>query len=522
MKLLYLKNYRKGPATNSSSTHSVIFKNKDDMFNDMNVFEENFYDRSTETIAVSKSAKLKYIAANIMYNKSLYDIMCFIYPEMNQYRDLIKNVMTNPDRNHIYDFGMYTRGDLYFKDNLEASIDYLRNIIENDDIIIVGGSDEEEFFYETTENHKEIEKPNYLSKFFGAVKNGNYWVGYKFGRKLRFSTNKDICIPEYPELIDLNITDMCEHNCPFCYKDSNKNGKHADLQDIKDLLSNINRRYNCGDDFKFKKIEFAIGGGNVLLYPYLNELFEYLANAGHIINVTINANDYHRLFDDDKIKNLFEQYVNAVGVSVSTVQQANEIIEYGYWRPKRYKDEQYNCMPSTTVIHLIPEMLGVYRTKEIIEILKNKEYKTRDGIIISFTGENSFTNFLFLGYKTNGRGETQSHTIFNNKELSELFNNTYCVNIDTCFANRYINWLNGHYETINKTLTLIEGEYSMYVDAVNLKAYKSSYQLDKPYNLATKYMVNTDNPNGKKPCETILSAFSWIRRDNNLPIYSKW
>lgn len=510
MRFLYLKNYRKGPATNSSSTHSVIFKNKDDMFKDMNVFEENFYYRSTETIAVSKSAKLKYIAANIMYNKSLYDIMCYIYPEMNQYRDLIKTTITCQDRNHIYDFGMYTRGNLYFKDNLEASIDYLRNIIENDDIIIVGGSDEEEFFYDTTENHKEIEKPNYLSKFFGTVKNGNYWVGYKFGRKIRFSTNKDICIPEYPELIDLNITDMCEHNCQFCYKDSNKNGKHADLENIKDLLSPINRYYNQGNDFNFKKIEFAIGGGNVLLYPYLDELFEYLSNAGHIINVTINANDYHRLFDDNKIKNLFEQYVNAVGVSVSTVQQANEISEYGYWRPKRYKDEKYNCMPSTTVIHLIPEMLGVYRTKEIINIVNNKEK------------ENRFYYFLFLGYKTNGRGKTQSYTIFNNKELSELFNDAHCINIDTCFANRYINWLNGHYETIDKTLTLVEGEYSMYVDAVKLKAYKSSYQLDNPYNLATRYMVNTDNPDGNKPTETIISAFTWIRRDNNLSIYNEW
>ena len=95
MRILYLKNYRKGPATNSSSTHSVIFKNKNDMFEDMNVFEENFYDRFTETLAISKSAKLKYIAANIMYNKPLYDTMCLIYPEMEQYRELIKETIND-------------------------------------------------------------------------------------------------------------------------------------------------------------------------------------------------------------------------------------------------------------------------------------------------------------------------------------------------------------------------------------------------------------------------------------------
>ena len=156
MRILYLKNYRKGPATNSSSTHSVIFKNKDDMFKDMNVFEENFYDRYTETLAVSKSAKIKYIAANIMYYKPLYDTMCLIYPEMEQYRELIKETINDEEEKYPYSFGMYARGRLYFRDNLEASIGYLRNIIENDDIIIVGGSDEEEFVYDTIEDHKKI------------------------------------------------------------------------------------------------------------------------------------------------------------------------------------------------------------------------------------------------------------------------------------------------------------------------------------------------------------------------------
>lgn len=522
MKILYLKNYRNGPATNSSSTHSVIFKNKDDMFKDLNVFEENFYERYTDTIAVSKSAKIKYIAANIMHNKSLYDIMCLIYPEMNQYRDLIKKALTE-DEHYPYSFGMYDRGNLFFKNSLEASIDYLRNIIENEDIIIVGGSDEEEFVYDTVEGHKEIPEPGYLNKFFGAVKNGNYWVGYKFGRKLRFSTNKDICIPEYPELIDLNITDMCEHNCPFCYKGSNMEGKHADLDNIKMLIGKINREFDYGDPVKFKKIEFAIGGGNVLLYPQLDELFKYLSDAGHLINVTINAKDYHKLFDDDKIKNIFDQYVNAVGVSVSSVQDAEEIMKYRVWTPERYKkSEIFYGLEPTCVIHLIPEMLGVYRTTEIIKILNGKSNRNKDGVFLYDEKErNYFYNFLFLGYKTNGRGESQSYTTFSNKELTELFNEAGVISIDTCFGNRYINWINNNFGEVDKTLTLTEGEYSMYIDAVSLKAYKSSYQLDKPYNLAGPIMNGVDS-HSIKPYWDVITAFGKIRRDNGLPIYNEW
>ena len=58
MKVIYLKNFRKGYATNSSSTHSLIYRNKDEMFEDLNVFELNFYDRFDETIAASREAKI--------------------------------------------------------------------------------------------------------------------------------------------------------------------------------------------------------------------------------------------------------------------------------------------------------------------------------------------------------------------------------------------------------------------------------------------------------------------------------
>lgn len=515
MRLLYLKGYRKGPATNSSSTHSLIFKNKNDMFKDMNIFEENYYGRRTETIAVSKSAKIKYIAANIMYNKPLYDIMCLIYPEMDQYRELIKKAITGKEKYDDEAFGMYSRGRMYFNpDNLEASIMFLKNIIDNDDIIIVGGSDEEEFIYDTIENHKKIELPDYLWKIFGSVKNGNYWVGYKHGRKIRFSTYKDICIPEYPELIDLKITDMCEHNCPFCYMDSNSSGKHADLQNIKDLIKPI--KYDHVSDFsKNRKIEFAIGGGNILLYPDLEELFKFLTDEGHIVNTTINAKDYHLLFDceentNKKIKSIFDKYVTAVGVSVSSKEDAEILIKYGCWRPERYKNIITQA-PDSTVIHMIPELLGVDKTNEIIKILQD------DKLDYNYY----FYSILFLGYKTNGRGITQQYTTFNDIDLDKLLSKKYCISVDTTFANRYIDWLKDHFET-SKTLTLLEGEYSMYVDAVNLKAYKSSYMLQQPYNLATRYMVNTDNLDGNKPTETIISAFTWIRRDNNLPIYNEW
>ena len=159
MKAVYLKNFRKGFATNSSSTHSIIYRNKDDMFKDLNIFELNYYDRFDSTIAASKEAKIKYIAANIMWNNKLFEIMSKFYPDMNQYVELIKEAK---QKEKYETFGMCARGPLYFSNNtnLEASIDYLRNVIEDDDIIIVGGSDEMDFVYDTKEGHEELAEPD--------------------------------------------------------------------------------------------------------------------------------------------------------------------------------------------------------------------------------------------------------------------------------------------------------------------------------------------------------------------------
>lgn len=190
MKAVYIKNFRKGFATNSSSTHSVIYCKKEEMFEDLNIFELDYYDRFDSTIAATKSAKIKYIAGDIMYNKPLLECMCAFYPEMKQYLPLIEEAI----KEHSYEaFGNHSRGSLHFINNsdMEASIEYLRNIIDDEDIIIVGGSDEQDFVYDTTDGHEELALPNELSyKSKSIVKNGNYWLGYGSLGKLRFKTEK--------------------------------------------------------------------------------------------------------------------------------------------------------------------------------------------------------------------------------------------------------------------------------------------------------------------------------------------
>ena len=92
--ILHLNYFRKGRATNSSSTHSVIYKNKGDIFNDLNVFEEDYYGRCLNTIAVTKKAKIKYVFTCIYEWDVMAEALSKRYPQMTKYFELVKTFKT--------------------------------------------------------------------------------------------------------------------------------------------------------------------------------------------------------------------------------------------------------------------------------------------------------------------------------------------------------------------------------------------------------------------------------------------
>lgn len=485
--IVYLKNFRRGLATNSSSTHSVIYKNKEEMFEDLNIFELNYYDRCDNTIAASREAKIKYVLANIWRDEPLVRILSERFPEMKQYYPLIRaesKIGIGEDGYWMDDvFGMTHREDLTTDNNLEFNIEFITNIINNEDIIIVGGSDEQDFVYNTIGEHlKEPDPSDYLIQG-GIIPNGNYWLAYgkmrdnqvkypAFGR-LRFSVSKDDPIPEYPELIDLRITNRCDHGCSFCFMNSNMYEQDASMENIRYVL----------EELKGRKTEFSIGGGNILLYPNLDKLFNLMKD--HIINVTINVKDCETILASESLTALFRTCVNGIGISIfdtddiETVRNFTNIIRNGIY----------------VSMHIIPEYLGFSKTKAIINKLE-------------------FENILLLGYKTNGRGASQEYHTFTDDELESIFDSEKPhISCDTTFANRYKEWLTNNYECA-RTITWNEGEYSMYIDAITGIAYKSSYQLDKGYTVVPDYCDPKSN------WLSLKDAFSSIRKDGGFPVWN--
>ena len=512
MKVIYVKNFRKGLATNSSSTHSIIYKKSEDLFKDLGVFENDYFGRCTETIAATREAKIKYIFHCIYRNEPLVKRMAARYPEMKQYFPLAKKAYEDEN----FEFGEYGRGCLYspygVKADKDFDFDYLCSIIETENAVIVGGSDEMDFVYDTIRGKEEIPLGgdvydwDYPFKKNDITRNGNYYVAYGncyqgtsedeseripphncSGGRLRFMIEDSDPIPEYPELIDLRITNRCDHGCKFCFMNSNMNEKDADIDELRYIIRNLKTR-----------TEFSIGGGNILLYPHLESLFKTLDENGHIINVTINVADCAKIVNDKRFKKLFAKYVDGIGVSVFSVADVETFLKFQEAFSKiggRNDKHGFNC--KYIVMHTIPEYIGFEKMMEIKRFLNAKR---------------AYAPILFLGYKENGRGANCEYHKFTEKEIAEIFKNSYAISIDTTFAKRYKEYIDKAYST-RYSLTPNEGEYSMYIDGVTLNAYKSSYELDKPYYIGFKGVTDWHNR------MDALKAFTQIRKDGGFPVY---
>jgi len=195
-----------------------------------------------------------------------------------------------------------------------------------------------------------------------AYQNGNTFVTlYGDGTKTR--EYEGVPVPEFPESIDVKITNRCDLGCKYCHESSVGAGAHAKLS----LLLRKLRGLPAGT-------ELAIGGGNPLTHPFLFSFLEELKRRGLIANLTVNEghlkpyrNDIVHLLKDDLIKGL--------GVSVS---------EERLWEtvPRLYD----LCTISPNIVcHVICGVHGI-------------------GVVSELLSHVCGCKILVLGYKQHGRG----------------------------------------------------------------------------------------------------------------------
>ena len=151
-----------------------------------------------------------------------------------------------------------------------------------------------------------------MSQLIGITTNGNYTIHmYSDGTKIRFC-KEDTYIPTKPESMDLKITNKCDRNCMWCHEASSSSGEHGDIMNLP-FIKTLN-----------PYTEIAIGGGNPLEHPDLEQFLVMCKERNLICNMTVNQYHFERYFD--RVRKLIDN--NLIwGLGISLMNPTPEFIE---------------------------------------------------------------------------------------------------------------------------------------------------------------------------------------------------
>ena len=191
----------------------------------------------------------------------------------------------------------------------------------------------------------------------GKVKNGNYWkILFDDGTLIKYN-KEDKLIPEYPDSMDVKITNRCDRGCAMCHENSKPDGIHGDIMNAKFIETLL------------PYTELAIGGGNPLEHPDLEAFLEKCKSLNLIPNMTVNQ--MHFMKDYDRIKKLIDnKLIYGLGISLNNPYTEGFI-------------EKVQSLPNS-VIHIINGIHSLSNIKELYD---------------------KYLKLLILGYKEFRRGK---------------------------------------------------------------------------------------------------------------------
>ena len=263
----------------------------------------------------------------------------------------------------------------------------------------------------------------------GEYDNGNYHVTiYEDGTKVRETFDEDATefIAEYPECMDVKITNRCEKGCSWCHENSTSDGEHGEILTAK-----------FWDTLK-PYTEIAIGGGNPLEHPDLVTFLIKLKNLKLIPNMTVNQT--HFMENWALLKFLCEEKL-IYGLGVSLVEANDKFIA----KVKEFPN---------AVIHIINGVV----TKEQLDKMADNNLKV-----------------LILGYKNFRRGVKYyadfSENVEKNKKmlydyLEEMLTKFHVVSFDNLALEQLEVKRLLTEEEWNEFYMGNDGKYTMYIDLV--------------------------------------------------------
>ena len=125
---------------------------------------------------------------------------------------------------------------------------------------------------------------------------------FSTGQALMLEKNSFSYRKEGPLLLDVSITNRCERQCDFCYRNSKSFGYDMPLEDYTYLLSQAKQ---CGVQ------QLAIGGGEPTLHPQFVDILKLTSENGIIPNYSTNGDSL-----SDEILVVTKKYCGAIAVSI--------------------------------------------------------------------------------------------------------------------------------------------------------------------------------------------------------------
>jgi len=425
-----------GFVTNSSSNHTIIFP--DHPVKDNLPEGSGHYGWSDFTLA-SKEMKLDYLGRMIYEN--MRRITSPDYALWIAHRFTGAKITKNGEVDHrsLWTLPLAAGG----KELDRRFLEHLRAFLMRQDVVILGGNDNDD-------GHPLADGSEFRFPFTwedGSLRarweeGQRYWTLFnrETGALMRFRFDPrdatPINHPDRPEALDMKITDFCTRGCAYCYQSSHPGGDHAqNLLQWADVIEQLG------------VFEVAIGGGEPMSHPQLPEFLRELRRRDIVPHVT--TRDWSWLHDNDRRSEILK-HVGRIAYSVDNLRDTRRVLSQA---------EHWGIIDKITLHHVV----GVTPESDFIDLLVMAHCYRVPVILLSF--------------KAVGRGRHFEPDRVNWKQVVHKYTRFIGgVGIDTGLAQQIRpddgipSWC---YHTV-------EGNFTMYLDAVRRIAKRSSYEEDVP------------------------------------------
>jgi len=208
-----------------------------------------------------------------------------------------------------------------------------------------------------------------------------------------------------PEILDIEVSTICNNGCPFCYKSNTSKGKYMTFDTFKNIVDKMDRNLT----------QIALGIGDVDYdISTLKNILEYSRSKNIIPNITINGNSL-----TPEIISILTSLCGAISVSNYDVNTTIEVVNK---LSVDYKHPQIN-------IHQLVAYETFFQTVEIMAMIKEGKMPNLNALI-------------FLSLKPKGdRNSFKSYKDMKQYELLLIFIDELLkekpktkIGFDSCFA----------------------------------------------------------------------------------------